>query len=171
MQPGVDAQVKALTGASKLANNAISAIDTVKCFNGQDYEIWQYTKAVKHAAKCYLIQARANALQMGFVRLMTLGMFVQGFWFGSHLFSTGKKNSGDIVTAFMAALMAAQSVEQILPQLIVLEKGRAAGATLDATRIQIEQGRRIMKMAGNKKPQYCNGDIEIRNVRPYSLLL
>ena len=165
MQPGVEAQLRALTEASKLANHAVSAIDTVKSFNGQDYEMWQYTKAVKYAAKCYLIQARANALQMGFVRLVTLGMFVQGFWFGTHLFSNGKKSSGDIVTAFMAALMAAQSVEQILPQLIVLEKGRAAGAMLKAIRMQIEQGRKIVKMIGNKKPSYCDGDIEIRNVR------
>ena len=164
MQPGVEAQIEALTDASKLASNAISAIDTVKCFNGQDHELWQYAKAVKKAAGCYLIQARANALQIGFVRFVTLGMFVQGFWYGSHLVNTGKKIPGDILTAFWAALMATQSVEQILPQLIVLEKGRAAGATLKAILVQIERGRKIFKMIGGDKPLYCDGDIEIRNV-------
>ena len=162
----MEAQADALTVASKYASNAISAIDTVKYFNGQNYELWQYAKAVKHAANCYLIQARANALQIGFMRLVTLGMFVQGFWFGTYLVGTGKKNSGDIVTAFMAALMAAQSVEQILPQFIVIEKGKVAGATLKTIMLQIERGREIRTMTGGRKPPNCEGSIEIRNVRP-----
>ena len=164
MQPAVEAQAEALTDASKLAGNAISAIETVKCFNGQDLEIWQYTSAVRKAARCYLAQARANALQIGFVRLVTLGMFVQGFWFGSHLVNTGKKTPGDILTAFWAALMATQSVEQILPQLIVLEKGRAAGTTLKTIMVRIERGRKVVRMTGGNKPLYCDGDIEVRNV-------
>ena len=164
MQPGIDAQIEQLTQASKLANNAISAIDTVKCFNGQDFEIWQYATAVKKAAQCYLVQARANALQIGFVRIVTLGMFVQGFWYGSHLVDTGKKNPGQILTAFWACLMATQTIEQILPQMIVLEKGRAAGATLKAVLIRMERGRKVTKMVGRKAPRHCDGDIQAKNV-------
>ena len=162
----MNAQAEALTIASKFASNAISAIDTVKCFNGHSHELWQYSKSVKHAAKYYLIQARANALQISFMRLVTLGMFVQGFWFGTYLVGTGKKNSGDIVTAFMAALMAAQSVEQILPQFIVIEKGKVAGATLKEIMVQIENGREIRTMMGGRKLPNLEGNIEIRNVRP-----
>ena len=169
MQPGVEAQIEALTIASKFATNAISAIDTVKCFNGQNHELWQYVAAVRKAAKFYLLQARANALQIGFVRLVTLGMFVQGFWYGSHLVNTGKKNPGDILTAFWAALIATQSIEQILPQMIVLEKGRAAGATLRAMLVQMEGGRTVLQMVGGNKPLYCDGDVEIRNVSNASL--
>lgn len=164
MQPSIEAQSEELTRASKLANNAISAVDTVKCFNGQDFEIWQYAKAVHRAARFYLIQAQANALQIGFVRLITLGMFVQGFWYGSHLVDTGKKNPGQILTAFWACLMATQAIEQILPQMIVLEKGRAAGATLKVMLVQMESGRKVTKMIGRMTPRYCEGDIEIRNV-------
>ena len=164
MQPSIDAQIVELTQASKLANNSISAIDTVKCFNGQDFEVWQYSTAVKRAATYYLTQAQANALQIGFVRIMTLGMFVQGFWYGSHLVDAGKKNPGQVLTAFWACLMATQAIEQILPQMIVLEKGRAAGATLKAIYIHMERGRRITRMVGRRTPAYCDGDIEVRKV-------
>lgn len=164
MQPSIKAQVDELTKASRMANNAISAIETVKSFNGQDLENWQYAKSVKNAARHYLVQAQANALQIGFVRLITLGMFVQGFWYGSHLVNTGQKNPGEILTAFWACLMATQAVEQILPQVIVLERGRAAGATLKAIMIQMERGRKIVSMNGRTAPSYCDGDIEIRNV-------
>lgn len=164
MQPSIDAQDAHLTQASKLANGSISAIDTVKCYNGQDFEVWQYAKAISEAAQYYLTQAHSNALQIGFVRIVTLGMFVQGFWYGSHLVAVGAKNPGQILTAFWACLMATQAVEQILPQMVVLEKGRAAGAILEAILAQMERGRRVVQMNGGLTPRYCDGDVEIRNV-------
>lgn len=165
MQPSIDAQSNELTEASKLANDAISAIDTVKCFNGQDYEIWQYAQTIHKAAQCYLTQARANASQIGFVRLITLGMFVQGFWYGSHLVAIKSKTPSQVLTAFWSCLMATQAIEQILPQMIVLEKGRAAGATLKAVLTQMEKGRKVMQMNGGLTPEYCDGDIVAKNVR------
>ncbi|KAF6231907.1 hypothetical protein HO173_009744 [Letharia columbiana] len=164
MQPSIEAQTKELTKASKIVNNALSAIDTVKCFNGQDFERWQYREAVKRAARYYLYQVQANALQIGGLRLITLGMFVQGFWFGSHLVQTGQKNPGDILTAFWACLMATQAFEQIQPEVIVLEKGRAAGATLKSILGQMEVGLEIARMSGRTVPLFCAGDIEVRNV-------
>ena len=164
IQPAIIAQTEHLTQAAKLANNSIMSIDTVKYFNGQDFEIWQYAAAIKKAAKYYLVQARTNATQIGFVRIVVLGMFVQGFWFGSHLVTTGQKNPGQILTAFWACLMATQTVEQLLPQFIVLEKGRVAAATLEAVLKKIEKGRHITRIIGHKTPGYCDGDIQIRNV-------
>ncbi|KAL8736318.1 MAG: hypothetical protein Q9181_002496 [Wetmoreana brouardii] len=163
MQPSIDAQAKELSTASKLANNALQAIDTIKCFNGQDFETWQYARAIKSAAKKYLVQAKANALQIGFVRFVTLSMFVQGFWYGSHIVIKGKKDPGQVLTAFWSCLMALQAVEQILPQMIVLEKGRAAGATLEAILTQMGRRRRVI-MTGSLTPQFCEGDIEVRNL-------
>lgn len=164
LQPTIKAQMDELTQASKLANNSISSIDTVKCFNGQDFEMWQYAQAIRKAATFYLVQARASAFQIGFVRFVTSIMFVQGFWYGSHLISTGKKNPGQVLTAFWACLMATQTVEQILPQMLVLEKGRASAATLQAMLTQMESGRKIARMTGRTAPKYCEGDIEVRNV-------
>ncbi|KAI4111639.1 MAG: hypothetical protein LQ339_000510 [Xanthoria mediterranea] len=163
MQPSIEAQAKELNTASKCANNAFQAIDVVKCFNGQDFETWQYAKAIHRAAKKYLIQAKANALQIGFVRFITLSMFVQGFWYGSHIVITGKKEPGQVLTAFWSCLSALQAVEQILPQILVLEKGRAAGATLQAILTQMDKRRRVI-ISGQLTPEFCEGDIEVRNV-------
>ncbi|KAL8800033.1 MAG: hypothetical protein Q9182_005474 [Xanthomendoza sp. 2 TL-2023] len=163
MQPSIDAQAKELNNAAKLASNALQAIDVVKCFNGQDFETWQYAKAVNRAAKKYLIQAKANALQIGFVRFITLSMFVQGFWYGSHIVITGKKQPGQVLTAFWSCLSALQAAEQILPQILVLEKGRAAGATLKAVLTQMGKRRRA-KATGDLTPEFCEGDIKVRNI-------
>lgn len=164
MQPSIHRQDGELNQASKLANNAISAIDAVKYFNGQDTEISQYTKVVGNAARFYLVQARSIAVQIGLVRFVTLGMFVQGFWFGSYLVLIGTKNAGQVLTAFWACLIATQAVEQIIPQMMVLERGRTAAATLKSILTQMDNGRTTRRPVGRIRPGYCDGDIEIRNV-------
>lgn len=164
MQPSVAAQQAGLTQASKLANNAIVSIDTAKCFNGQAFEVRRYTSAIHGVAQHYLKQARSNALQIGFVRLTTLGMFVQGFWYGSSLVGSGKSSSGDVLTTFWACLMATQSIEQVLPQMLVFEKGRAAGVALKAVLDQLSRRRHAAEPMGTRTPMFCDGDIEVRNV-------
>ena len=178
MQPNIDAQTEELSAATKTATTAISAIETVKCCNGQDHEVWQFRNAIARAAKFYRRQARANALQIGFVRLIILCMFVQGFWYGSTLLGSGGKDAGQILTTFWATLMATQTAEQILPQLIVLEKGKAAGAALKA--IVQERPRTTQGAAApdrGKRRTRCKGDIKFKHVgcsarrRPRPLML
>ena len=158
------AQARELTHASKRACAAILAIDTVKCANGQDEERWQYAKIIRRAAHYYLRQAQSNASMIAFTRLATLSMFVQGFWYGSHLVDSAQKNAGDILTAFWACLMAVQSYQQILPESLVLEKGKAAGATLKTMVNEMNNGRKTTRMAGRIIPSHCTGEIEVCNV-------
>ena len=164
MQPSIETQMEELTKASSIANDAILAIDTVKCFNRQDFEIWQYRKAIERAARYFLRLAQANALQIGGLRLITFIMFVQGFWFGSHLVNTGQKNPGDILTAFWACLMATQAFERIQPEVVILEKGRVAGAALKSILDQMEDGFGVSRVSRGTFPLYCAGDIEIKDV-------
>lgn len=160
----VEAQRQELTNSSKMAGTAISAIDTVKGFNGQDLELWQYAVAIKKVASHYLGQARVQALQNGFLRFFILSIFVQGFWYGSHLVDTGQRSPGDILTCFWACLMAVQTAEAISTEYPYILKGKAAGATIKASVIHMERGRKITIMVGKKRPGRCDGEIEVRNV-------
>jgi ATP-binding cassette, subfamily B (MDR/TAP), member 1 len=164
MQPSIIAQEIELSLASKLANSALAAIDTVKCFNGQSFELGQYKPAVLKAAKHYMKQALSNSLQIGFVRFVTTAMFVQGFWYGGHLVSTGKTSAGDVLTTFWACLMGTKAIEDILPHMIVLEKGRAAGCAMKAILDQMSRGLKVDNKSGQSAPKFCEGDIEVRNV-------
>ena len=164
MQPAIKSHNEELDNASKKVASSIINIDTVKCYNGQDVEVWQYFGVVKRAAGFYLTQARANAVQIAFVRLTVLSMFVQGFWYGAHLVNSGKKTPGDILTAFWACLMATQTVEQILPQMLILERGRAATTTLLVTLDRMKNSQRITRNSRGNIPQFCEGDIEVKDV-------
>lgn len=159
----IEEQKRNLTIASKQTNTAVTAIDTVKIFNGQDGEIWQYYTAIREAARSYLIQARANASQSGVLKLFMVGIFVQGFWYGFYLVRQGL-DAGNVVTAFYACLTALQAVEVVLPQWLVLTKAMSAGATLKSILSEIEENGSRERLSGSLWPPSCSGDIEVNNV-------
>jgi ATP-binding cassette subfamily B (MDR/TAP) protein 1 len=163
LAPAIESQKRDLSVAAKQTNTAISNINTVKAYNGQDQEIWQYYNTVKRVAASYLIQAKANALQFGVMKFATVGLFVQGFWFGLVLVNKGM-DPGRVYTTYYACLIAMQSIEIVLPQWLVLSKGMSAGNTLKSMMSQMQRGRRVMSMTGKVRPEVCEGDIEIKNV-------
>ncbi|PQE27766.1 hypothetical protein CJF31_00010009 [Rutstroemia sp. NJR-2017a BVV2] len=163
LTPAIEAQKRELTEASKLANTAVTAIDTVKAFNGQDQEVWQYLSAIKRSTAYYMVQARASALQFGITKFIMVAIFVQGFWYGISLVDHGL-SAGRVLTTFYACMMGMQALEIILPQWLVLAKGMSAGATLKSIMDQVDRGKNVSKAEGSIKPASCDGDIEVNDV-------
>lgn len=165
MKKSITAQQVELTEASKIANNTISSIDTVKCLNAETCEAENYGRRIDRSAFYYLKQARLNSTQIALIRWMMFGMFVQGFWYGSGLARDGKLSSGEVIRTFWACTTAAQSIEQVLPQVLVMEKGKFASAFLHA--LVRDRGRRrmISELRGTQYPSYCDGRVEVKNVR------
>ena len=163
LSPAIEAQKRHLTLASKHSNTAITSINTVKAFNGQDEEVWWYYVTIREAAKSYLIQARANSSQSGVLKVFMAGIFVQGFWYGIFLVNRGI-SPGNVVTAFYSCLTAIQALEVMLPQVLVLTRGMSAGATLRNIMDQIQSGGTAMGMGGTLQPDSCSGDVEMNDV-------
>lgn len=164
IQTQIDTQKEHLSRATRIVNRAFTAIETVKAFNGQQYERYVFALAAGKAARAYREQAHSNALVVGFIRFVILTMFVQGFWYGGRLIRQGEASVGDVMTTFWSCLMATQALSMVLPQMIVLEKGRAAGAGLNALLVKFKRGRRVFHMKGGIIPKSCQGEIEVKNV-------
>jgi ATP-binding cassette subfamily B (MDR/TAP) protein 1 len=164
LTPAIEAQKRELTEASKLANTAVTAIETVKAFNGQDQEVWQYLSAIKRSTAYYMVQARASALQFGITKFIMVAIFVQGFWYGISLVDHGL-SAGRVLTTFYACMMGMQALEIVLPQWLVLAKGMSAGATLKSIKDEVDRGKNVSKVEGSLKLASCDGDIEVNEVR------
>lgn len=164
MKSSITAQQIELTHASKIATNAIGSIESVKCLNGQAFEHRSFSDRIEQSAVHYLHQCRLNSLQLAFIRWMMFGMFVQGFWYGSSLARNGTLSSGEVLRTFWACLTAAQSIEMILPQMIVMEKGKVASEGLK----YLMQYNSEQKIQSEEKdtmyPLHCEGNIEVNNV-------
>ncbi|KAF9885833.1 hypothetical protein FE257_012305 [Aspergillus nanangensis] len=164
MKPSVESQKAHLSTASKIVNSATTAIDTVKCFNGQGVELDNFVTKIQDAASQYIKHACLNSLQISVVRVMMFGMFVQGFWYGSALVKSGDCSAGEVLRTFWACLTAAQSIELIMPQVILLHNGALASSTLvGIVNAQVEN-RITPEMRGNSYPHYCEGEIEVSDL-------
>ncbi|RMZ80668.1 hypothetical protein DV738_g2673, partial [Chaetothyriales sp. CBS 135597] len=127
----------ALTDASKISNNATEHISLVKCFNMQTTTLQQYLHAIRVAARSYVKQMQLLSLQLGFLKFLTMVIFVAGFWYGNVLIHSRSLAVGQVVTTFWSTLAAVQAFQALVPLLIVFEKGRAAAGALLAVRLQL----------------------------------
>jgi ATP-binding cassette subfamily B (MDR/TAP) protein 1 len=157
-------QAEKVQSALKYITTAIQSIETVKCFNGERYELQNFTKIVGVAAGLYRRIANVRSIQIGLMQFFTLSVFVQGFWYGIHLVDTGKTDAGKVLTTFWAALMAITGITMVLPQFIVLQKGKMAAAKLSIIMQQVSTSDQLLELQGQTKPARCPGDIEFRKV-------
>lgn len=164
MKSNIRAQEVELSNISKIANSATSSIDAVKCLNGQAFESRNFAIRVDQAAVHYLRQARLNSFQIAIIRVMMFGMFVQGFWYGSSLATSGELSAGEVLRTFWACLTAAQSIELVLPQVIVLEKGKIAAVALKNVLSDRTGDKTANELKGATYPEHCEGDVEVNNV-------
>ncbi|KAL5117684.1 ATP-dependent permease [Pleosporales sp. CAS-2024a] len=160
----VSAQEHKLQSALKYITTSIQSIEIIKCFNGESYELKVFTEVTALAAKFYKRVAHLRSIQIGVMQFFTISVFVQGFWYGTHLVRKGDRNVGQVITTFWAALMAIQGVTGFLPQFIVLQKGKSAVTHLSLVLDQLSTTGQHHEIVGKMKPVRCPGDIEFRQV-------
>ena len=171
--PLITTQKDNLSSAAKCAHRAISAIKTVKLFNGQAYELSVFSKAICLAGDAYLSQAFIEAAQLGIVKFVVLGMFLQGFWFGGKLIWTENEvltnkerlTAGQVITTFWSCLIVVQNIQGMVPYLQGLEKGRLAAMGLRS----MARGTKVAKVKGYKLGK-LQGNINFHNVGPCSIV-
>jgi ATP-binding cassette subfamily B (MDR/TAP) protein 1 len=164
MQANITKQQEHLAKAQMYTTNAFASIDTVKCYNGQEIEREKYTKTIEKAAWWYAWVAHASALQLGLVVLLSVSMFVQGFYYGGVLIHRGDIDVSDVITTFFSAIGAFTAIQSNLPQMIVFEKGRTAGATLRLIMSQVLQTSGSKRGEGLLAPATCLGNIDVKNL-------
>lgn len=128
--PLLDRERTSFSQAGNVISRAVSSIATVKAFNAAQFEA---TSLGKHLLDLRKITVKTASL-WGFTTAVTqftlLSMFVQGFWFGSHLIQKGELTFGQVVSVFWACLIAASNFQMAIPLLITLTRGKWAMVSL-----------------------------------------
>jgi ATP-binding cassette subfamily B (MDR/TAP) protein 1 len=163
LDSAIQSQKDHLQSASKVAAASITGIDHVTVCQSHQQEISRYAKAAALASKQYILQARCNAIQMGYVGFWVIGMFIAGFWYGLVLVEQGLQ-PGSVVTAFYAALAAFQGLESLLPNWLVFAKGMSAGKYLLMLRAETSIFAENANYQGTIQPAYFVGAVELQSV-------
>jgi ATP-binding cassette subfamily B (MDR/TAP) protein 1 len=164
VQPNIEAQASALNEAAKITTSALTSIETVKCYNGEDGHLRSYAKTIERSASFYSRQALWISIQAAIIRLASLGMFVLGFWFSNYLLDHGFQSPSTLITTISAAIVSTSAFMQIIPQLIHLEKGRTAGHKLCVAMARVEDEEHTHLESQKKIPGQCVGDISFEKV-------
>ncbi|ODQ64541.1 P-loop containing nucleoside triphosphate hydrolase protein [Nadsonia fulvescens var. elongata DSM 6958] len=108
--------------AAKVVDWCIESISTVKLFNAQSFEVKAFEEIISNSSRSYIRFINLMSMQQGIVQVFIMAMFVQGFWFGSHLVKAGKLSSGDVMSVFWSCMIVSESVNAIIPQMMFLQK-------------------------------------------------
>ncbi|KAK6538703.1 hypothetical protein TWF694_010278 [Orbilia ellipsospora] len=164
IERGIDMQSLALGSANQSISRAVKGIETVKYFNGQEWETNLYKTAIRAAGIAYNRIAMHAAFQNGILRFITLMVFVQGLWYASTLVSenTPIRVVADYMTTFWACLIAGQQIETILPLIILLEKGKVAASNL--RRLTAPDTEYDILHREGIQPKSCKGYVAFNNV-------
>ncbi|KAF4594448.1 ABC a-pheromone efflux pump AtrD [Ophiocordyceps camponoti-floridani] len=162
LDPAIQSQKARLERAAKLARASLAAIDVVKVFNGSERELAQYRDALGLARVHFLIQARCNSVQMGYVAFWVVSLFVMGFWYGVSLVRNGLA-PGNVVTTFYSTLAAFQAAEALSSNWLILSKGVAAGSFL--ARMTDDKADEDDEVDGGRiRLGHCVGDVQFTDV-------
>ncbi|KAJ7046909.1 P-loop containing nucleoside triphosphate hydrolase protein [Mycena alexandri] len=116
--------------AATHVDRAVTSISTVKAFNAAPYEQSNLGAALDRMTTATKKLNAVWGLTSGLAQFVMMGMFVQGFWFGSKLVRDGKIGPGDVMAVFWACLIATSNMQMCIPQFITLAKGKFAMVSL-----------------------------------------
>ena len=165
--------------AATLAERAVSAIATVKAFNAISFEHSAFLSVTQKLQNTAWRISRVWAFTSGLNQSLAMGMFVQGFWFGSRLVRSGEVGVGNVTAVFWACLIATTNFQMCIPQLINLTKGKFAMSALialvEAPSPASSLGRRpsvALSMLKKRKPSTfrkimptkCAGEVSLHEV-------
>jgi ATP-binding cassette subfamily B (MDR/TAP) protein 1 len=92
-----------------------------------------------------------------------MGMFVQGFWFGSKLVREDKVSAGGVMAVFWVCLIAASNMQMCIPQFIILAKGKFSMVSLISLATSTPQSRNLRVLKKITPPRY-SGELALHNV-------
>nr|XP_018264066.1 ATP-binding cassette, subfamily B (MDR/TAP), member 1 [Kwoniella dejecticola CBS 10117]OBR86224.1 ATP-binding cassette, subfamily B (MDR/TAP), member 1 [Kwoniella dejecticola CBS 10117] len=121
---------RAFAEASTNVERVTSAISTVKAHNAQSVESGKFRDLIAKGKKSLVRQGLVWGTSSGMTDFLLLGTFVLGFWYGAKIVRDGKASSGDVMTCFWACLFSATYLQQVVPHLTGLTKGKNSLASL-----------------------------------------
>ncbi|CAG8590612.1 5529_t:CDS:2 [Paraglomus occultum] len=173
--PGVVEERNVFLRAGSILENALSAIKTVRAFNGESKEEMKHNQCLKDANSVTRRLTRIYGIRNGLLQFLLLSLFVQGFWYGSILVADHKLSPGGVLSVFYACLQAASAMRELMPRLGVFDKAknavRAINTLLEKVALLDLEALRGFKLS------HCDGNIEFAQVsfaypsRPDTLVL
>ena len=130
IMPMYSAERRGFAEASTNVERSTNAIATVKAHNAEREEVDRFNKIVERVKVVLVKQSVVWAASVSLTNFLLLATFVSGFWYGAALVRQGKLEKGAVMTVFWACLLASSYLQQAVPTLSFITKGKMSMASL-----------------------------------------
>lgn len=117
---------KTYSKAGAVAEQAISAIRTVKALVGEGYEVEKYVEELNKTKSDAWKYTTFVAASLGFMILVFLSCYGLGFWYGKIIIIDYGYNISDVISTFFCIIMGGGSIGQMAPAIKNIALGKAA---------------------------------------------
>jgi ATP-binding cassette subfamily B (MDR/TAP) protein 1 len=147
--------------ASKCLSWNLSSANIVKLFNGKYAEIANFNNYVTLSMKAFNKMSNAIAANSAILHVLSLFAFIQGFWFGNYMISTGRLTINQMFTCFSCCLLLGTEISLIASVIAYLNKSYAATAKIND--FMNDNSKTFIDEKG-EYPSPAIGHIEFKNV-------
>jgi len=166
--PHIEAEREQLAVSATLVERALTSISTVKAFNAEPYEKLRseasFTRLEKTAGRLVRVWGFASGLS----QFVTMGMFVQAFWFGATLIRSQKATVGDVGAVLWACLLATTHLNLCIPDFMTLTTGQLSMVSLLSIAPAYADSSRNGPIISTDQPQIvplrCEGELSLQEV-------
>ncbi|EIW69536.1 hypothetical protein TREMEDRAFT_39110 [Tremella mesenterica DSM 1558] len=151
--PVLAGERRATAEASTNIERATNAIATVKAHNAQGHESARFNKIADRANTSMVRLAVVWGFMFSATGFLSLSTFVVGFWYGAKLVQEHKVSNGDVMTVFWACLIGAGYLQNVVPQLTYITRGKNSMASL-LTVIQDSPSRPTSTLSSPTSPTF-----------------
>ncbi|PKC11454.1 P-loop containing nucleoside triphosphate hydrolase protein [Rhizophagus irregularis] len=142
--------------AGNVLENALSAIKTIRAFNGEEKEEKKHQNYLQAANSVSSSLAWTYGLRSGLTQFLILSLFVQGFWFGATLVANKRLAPGEVLSVFYSAMLGLGVLKNILPRIVSIERGKNAVNSINILlekvalmELEALRGFKLSKIEGN----------------------
>lgn len=111
--------------------NIMENISLIKLNLTEKEESKSFDKKVKECNTLFIKGSFWTSFNQAALRMLSLCMFVQGFWFGSSQIKKGHLSTEKVMTCFASCISLSSSLMSIIHQIIIIQKGKVALKYID----------------------------------------
>jgi ATP-binding cassette subfamily B (MDR/TAP) protein 1 len=160
VMPIFSAERRGFAEASTNVERSTNAISTVKAHNAEQEEVSRFNAIVERVKGILVKQAVVWAASESLTDFLLLATFVSGFWYGAALVRQGKLQGGAVMTVFWACLLASSYLQQAVPTLSFITKGKMSMASM-LTVIQDAEAQDTPPKAPSTRNRKAGGEMDI----------
>lgn len=111
--------------------NIMENISMIKLNLTEENELQTFNEKIKECNTLFIKGSFWTASNQAALRMLSLCMFVQGFWFGSSQIKKGHLSTEKVMTCFASCISLSSTLMSIIRQIIIIQKGKVALKYID----------------------------------------